>query len=194
VRGFRLVILAAILAGCASLQADSVQSPKNERPILFTFFETSPYGYRVETIFSIRSDGSGLDTVYSGGSFPVEGSAHPPGLLARLPALPVRRPLRKPVLGRIVGQLSQAERLLSARVCGAREAGDGKKDGGVSLDPHGSPPGELRGACERGMPNAQSVVCRAATPTDRHCGRQGRCLSSVMAGPPTGRSSNTDLR
>ena len=85
-RAIRHLLLAAILAGCGFSQTESQQTPKDERPILFTFFETLPSGYRLESIFSIRPDGSGLDTVYSGGSSPLEGSAHPPGLLARLPA------------------------------------------------------------------------------------------------------------
>ncbi len=85
-RGIGPVLVAGVLAGCGSQPAQAPREPDSERAILFTFFETLPSGYRVESIFSIRSDGSGLDTVLSGGSQPLQGSAHPPGLLARLPA------------------------------------------------------------------------------------------------------------
>lgn len=85
-RGIGPVLLAGVLAGCGSQPAQAPRQPDNERAILFRFFETLPSGYRVESNFSIRSDGSGLATVLSGGLLPLQGSAHPAGLLARLPA------------------------------------------------------------------------------------------------------------
>ncbi len=80
------ILLACLFAGCESSPGELQRRPESQRPILFTFFETLPSGYRVESIFSIQGDGTGIDTVYSGAALPMEGSAHPPGLLARLPA------------------------------------------------------------------------------------------------------------
>lgn len=85
-RGIGPVLLVGVLAGCGSQPPPALHQADGERAILFTFFQTLPSGYRVESIFSIRPDGSGLDTVLSGGAIPLRGSAHPAGLLARLPA------------------------------------------------------------------------------------------------------------
>jgi Tol biopolymer transport system component len=65
--------------------SESSGSRVSDLPILFTFFERDANGYRVESIYSIRRDGTGLDTIYTGGTIPTEYSDPLPGVRARLP-------------------------------------------------------------------------------------------------------------